>query len=230
MVVKIKDIPQSERPRERLIKNGVESLSNEELLAIVLKTGTRGSSAKELASEILSKIGSIKKLRDINYESLSKIKGIGMSKACELLSIIELGKRINKEIDSIINVSLTSTDMVYKFYKDKIGDKQQEYFYCIYLDNRKKIINEKLLFIGTINYSLVHPREVFKEAYLLGASSIICVHNHPGGNPIPSKQDFEITNKLIEAGKILGIQVLDHIIICKNNYYSFLENDDIYNK
>ena len=227
MVVKIKDIPQSERPRERLIKNGVDSLSNEELLAIVLKTGTRGSSAKELASEILSKIGSIKKLRDINYESLSKIKGIGMSKACELLSIIELGKRINKEIDSIINISLTSTDMVYKFYKDKIGDKQQEYFYCIYLDNRKKIINEKLLFIGTVNYSLVHPREVFKEAYLLGASSIICVHNHPGGNPIPSKQDFEITNKLIEAGKILGIQVLDHIIICKNNYYSFLENDDI---
>ena len=227
MVVKIKDIPQSERPRERLIKNGVESLSNEELLAIVLKTGTRGSSAKELASEILSKIGSIKKLRDINYESLSKIKGIGMSKACELLSIIELGKRINKEIDSIINVSLTSTDMVYKFYKDKIGDKQQEYFYCIYLDNRKKIINEKLLFIGTINYSLVHPREVFKEAYLLGASSIICVHNHPGGNPIPSKQDYEITNNLIEASKILGVKFLDHVIICKNNYYSFLENDDI---
>ena len=117
--------------------------------------------------------------------------------------------------------------MVYKYYKDKLGEKKQEYFYAVYLDNRKKIMGDKLLFIGTINYSLVHPREIFKEAYLLGASAIICVHNHPGGNPIPSTQDFDITKTLIEASKILGIKLLDHIIVCKKNYYSFLENGDI---
>lgn len=227
MGIKIKDIPKEERPCERLIINGAESLSNEELIAIILKTGSRGISAKELASELLSKVGGIKKLNEMNYECLKKIKGIGMSKACNLLASIELGKRINKEVDNIINVKMNNSEVVYKFYKEKIGNKKQEYFYCVYLDTNKRIINEKLLFIGTVNYSLVHPREVFKEAYLLGASAIICVHNHPGGNPIPSKQDYEITNNLIQVGNLLGIKVVDHIIICKNNYYSFLENNDI---
>jgi len=227
MGVKIKDIPVSDRPCERLIINGVESLSNEELLAIIFKSGTRGNSAKDLGSELLSKIENIKKLNDINFEFLNNFKGIGMSKACNLLASIELGKRINREVDTIKNTKLTSAEIVYKYYKEKIGDKKQEYFYAVYLDVGKKIIGDKLLFIGTVNYSLVHPREIFKEAYLLGASAIICVHNHPGGNPLPSKQDYEITNNLIDASKILGIKVLDHIIICKNNYYSFLENNDI---
>ena len=135
--------------------------------------------------------------------------------------------RINKEVDTIKNIKLNNTEVVYKFYKDKIGDKKQEYFYCVYLDNQKKVLDDKLLFIGTINYSVVHPREIFKEAYLLGASAIICIHNHPGGNVLPSKQDIEITNNLVEVGKLLGIKVLDHIIICKEKYYSFLENHDI---
>lgn len=227
MGVKIKDIPLQDRPCERLIEKGVESLSNEELLAIIFKTGTKGNSAKDLGSELLSKIETLKKLNDINLEFLKNFKGIGVSKACNLLAAIELGKRINTEIDTLKNIKLTSADLVYKYYKDKIGNKKQEYFYAVYLDNGKKIIGDKLLFIGTVNYSLVHPREIFKEAYLLGASAIICVHNHPGGNPLPSKQDYEITNNLIEASKILGIKFLDHIIICKNNYYSFLENNDI---
>lgn len=227
MGVKIKDIPLLDRPCERLIEYGVENLSNEELLAIIFKTGTRGISAKDLGCELLSKIDNIKKLNDINFEYLKNFKGIGTSKACNLIAAIELGKRINREVDSLKKIKLTSADLVYKYYKDKIGNKKQEYFYAIYLDNGKKIIGDKLLFIGTINYSLVHPREIFKEAYLLGASAIICVHNHPGGNVLPSKQDFEVTNNLIEASKILGINFLDHIIICKENYYSFLENNDL---
>lgn len=227
MVVRMKDIPKQDRPCERLIDNGVESLSNEELLAIIFKTGIKGNSAKGLSSEILSKIGNIKNLKDINLEFLKNFKGIGIVKACNLLASIELGKRIYREVDTIKNVKFTSADIVYKYYKDKIGDKKQEFFYTIYLDNSKKMLDDKLLFIGTVNYSLVHPREIFKEAYLLGASAIICIHNHPGGNPMPSRQDFEITNNLIEASKILGIKFLDHIIICKNNYYSFLENNDI---
>lgn len=226
-MVKIKDIPTLDRPRERLINYGVENLSNEELLAIIFKTGTKGESAKDLGIKVLSKIDNIKKLNDINLEFLKNIKGIGMSKSCDLLAAIELGKRINREVDTIKNVKLTSSDLVYKYYKDKIGDKLQEYFYAIYLDSGKKVIGDKLLFIGTVNYSLVHPREIFKEAYLLGASAIICIHNHPGGNPLPSKQDYDITKNLIEASKILGVKFLDHIIITKKNYYSFLENDDI---
>lgn len=227
MGVKIKDIPVEERPRERLISSGVETLSNEELLAIIFKTGTHGNSAKDLGNKLLSDIGNIKKLNDINFQYLNKFKGIGKSKACDLIASIELGKRINREVDTIKNVKLTSCEIVYKFYKEKLGDKKQEYFYAVYLDNNKKIIDDKLLFIGTVNYSLVHPREIFKEAYLLGASAIICVHNHPGGNPMPSKQDYEITNTIVEAGKLLGIKVVDHVIICKNKYYSFLENDDM---
>lgn len=227
MGVKIKDIPLQDRPCERLVEYGVEFLSNEELLAIIFKTGTKGNSAKDLGNELLSKIESLKKLNSVNLEFLKNFKGIGISKACNLLAAVELGKRINREIDTIKNIKLTSAEIVYKYYKEKLGDKKQEYFYAIYLDNGKKIIDDKLLFIGTVNYSLVHPREIFKEAYLLGASAIICVHNHPGGNSLPSKQDFEITNNLIEASKILGIKLLDHIIICKNNYYSFLENNDI---
>ncbi len=226
-MVKIKDIPTLDRPRERLINYGVENLSNEELLAIIFKTGTKGESAKDLGVKVLSKLDNIKKLNDINLEFLKEIKGIGMSKSCDLLAAIELGKRINREVDTIKNVKLTSSDLVYKYYKDKIGDKLQEYFYAIYLDSGKKVIGDKLLFIGTVNYSLVHPREIFKEAYLLGASAIICIHNHPGGNPLPSKQDYDITKNLVEASKILGVKFLDHIIITKKNYYSFLENDDI---
>ena len=226
-MVKIKEIPINDRPCERLILNGVESLSNDELLAIILKTGVKGKSAKELSQLLLSKIGGIKKLNDINFEYLNRFKGIGKSKACNLLAAIELSKRINSEVDTLKNIKLNNSQLVYKFYKEKIGDKKQEYFYAVYLDNQKRIIEDKLLFIGTINYSLVHPREIFKEAYLLGASAIICIHNHPGGNPFPSKQDIDITNSLVDAGKILGIKVVDHIIICKDKYYSFLENNDI---
>lgn len=227
MAVGIKKIPKEDRPYERLINLGVESLSNEELLAIIIKSGTRNESSKDIATKLLSNIGGIKKLNEINFETLKKYNGIGNVKACIILATIELSKRINSEIDTIKNVKLTSTDLVYKFYKDKLGDKKQEYFYAVYLDNSKKIIGDKLLFIGTINYSLVHPREVFKEAYLKGASAIICVHNHPSGNVLPSKQDYDVTNNLISVGKILGIKIVDHVIISSNNYYSFLENDDI---
>ena len=227
MKLRIKDIEAADRPRERLINNGVEVLSNEELLAIILKTGNKENSAKELASILIKELEGIKNLNNINYERLKKIKGIGNAKACELLASIELGKRINREINSLNNIILNKTSKVYEYYKDILGNKQQEHFYCVYLDNKKRVIRDKLLFIGTLNYSIVHPREVFKYAYLFSASSIICVHNHPTGNVIPSKQDLDLTNNLIAVGNILGIKVVDHVIIGKNNYYSFIENGDM---
>lgn len=227
MVVKIKDLPKSERPCEKLINSGVNNLSNEELIAIILKTGNKELSAKELANKILSKVDNINKLNDLNYTELIKINGIGMMKACNLLAAIELGKRINEPIVNFKNEKLTNSKIVYDYFKDKLGNKKQEHFYCVYLDNSKKILDVKLLFIGTANYSIVHPREVFKEAYLLSAQALICVHNHPSNNLVPSREDYELTKRLIDVGNMLGIKVLDHIIIGQDNYYSFLENDDI---
>ncbi|MDD2181022.1 MAG: DNA repair protein RadC [Bacilli bacterium] len=225
MNVKIKDIPLIDRPRERLKTFGASSLSNEELLAIILKTGTKDASAKMLASKLLSEVGDIKNLVKLNFTEITKFKGIGEAKACELLSIIELSKRINNEITTIQNVKITSTIKVYKYYKDKLKNKLQEHFYCLYLDSSKRVIEDKLLFKGTLNQSIVHPREIFKEAYLLSASSIICVHNHPSGNIMPSNEDVLLTDKLVDIGNLLGIKVIDHVIVGNDNYYSFYENN-----
>lgn len=227
MVVRIKELPELERPYEKLEYYGVENLSNEELLAILLKTGHKDISSKELSAMILSNLTSLSELKDITYEKLIMMKGIGRSKACTILASIELSKRIESAKIEIKNHKLVSSEMVYQYYKLKIGNKKQEYFYVVYLDNAKNIIRDKLLFIGTINYSVVHPREVFKEAYLLSASAIICVHNHPSGNTFPSREDIEITKKLEEVGLLLGIKVLDHLIIGNESYYSFLENKDM---
>ena len=227
MTVKIKDIPIEDRPRERLINYGAESLSNEELLSIILKTGSKNKSAKDLASFVLHKINGLKNLNELNLEKLRKIDGIGDAKACTILAIIELNKRVNKKVDSINNIKFNNCEVVYEYYKDKLKDKKQEHFYCIYLDNNKRIIKDKLLYIGTINYSVVHPREIFKEAYLLSASAIICVHNHPTGNINPSNQDLDVTRDLIDIGNLLGIKIVDHIIIGYDNYYSFLQNNNI---
>lgn len=227
MTVKIKDIPQNERPRERLISLGVENLNNEELLSILLKTGSKNLSAKDLANNLLKEVGTIQKLGEINYQVLRKIKGIGDTKACSIIAAIELGKRIKQENNSLMNLQITNAEIVFKYFKNIFEDKKQEYFYCVYLDNIKKVLEKKLLFIGTINQSLVHPREVFKEALLLSASGIICVHNHPSGNILPSKDDITLTKRLIEVGNLMGIKIIDHLIIGKNKYYSFMENGDI---
>lgn len=227
MVTKIKDLPYLDRPCERLIYDGVDKLNNEELLAIIFKTGNKDMSAKDLASYLLSKLENINEIANINYNYLISIRGIGKMKAASLLATIELGKRINNKLLYLNDIKLNQASLVFEYFKNKLYGKKQEHFYCIYLDNAKKVIKEKLLFIGTINFSIVHPREVFKEAYLLSASAIICVHNHPSGNLKPSNEDIEITKRLIEIGNLLGIKVLDHIIVCENNYYSFLENEVI---
>ena len=140
------------------------------------------------------------------------------------MASIELGKRINNKINNINQIKIYSSESIFNYYKDKLKDKLQEHFYCVYLDTKNHIIKDKLLFIGTINQSLVHPREVFKEAYLLSATSIICIHNHPSGNVNPSNNDIIITKQLKEVGTLLGINVLDHIIIGKDTYYSFNDN------
>ena len=227
MSIKMKDIPVKERPRERLIKEGVEKLSNEELLSILIGNGTKGVSAKDLSLKVLDKIKSIGNANLLNYRSLLEIKGLGMAKACSLLASFELGKRVNIENNSLNNEVINNSSAVFNYFKNIFLNKKQEYFYCLYLDSKKHVISNKLLFMGTLNRSIVHPREVFKEAYLLSASSIICVHNHPSGNVEPSKDDIDITNQLSSIGYIMGIKLVDHLIIGSNTYYSFLENGKI---
>lgn len=221
----IKNIPKSERPRERLKKYGKENISNEELLSIILNTGTKNKSVKDISNLILSKINDITDLKDITLNSLKQIDGIGEVKAIKILASIELGKRVYMD-KNLVNIKMDTPEKIYNYMKNEVEGKNQEYFYAIYLDSKKNLIDKKLLFIGTLNKSIVHPREIFKYAYLLSASSIICVHNHPSGDTIPSKEDLNLTKALVEIGKMQGINIIDHIIIGKN-YYSLYQNGDM---
>lgn len=222
----IKEIPKYERPRERLIKYGAKNLSTEELIAIILKTGTKDYSAKFLASEILSRVKDVNDLKNLCLADLVKINGIGPTKAIEFLASIELGRRVytlkNKNI-----VKLNSASLIYDYIIGDLENKKQEYFVTIYLDQNKCVIDTKFLFKGTLNKSLVHPREIFKWAYINSAAFIICVHNHPSGNVLPSKEDYEITNALVKISKLQGIPILDHLIVSDFNYYSFYENNEL---
>ena len=217
---KIKNISDDSKPRERLLRVGSENLSNEELLAILLKTGSKKYSVMELSFNLLSFLGDIRKLNEIGINSLIKLDGIGVVKAIELKAAIELGKRVFSDNYDINKTIFSSADIVYDFYKF-LADKKQEYFYCLYLDTKKRMIESKCLFVGTLNMSIVSTREIFREALLLSAASIICVHNHPSGDSIPSKQDVMITNKIKDVGLIHEIPLVDHVIIGKDNYYSF---------
>lgn len=226
-MIKFKELPNTEKPRERLVNKGKENLSNEELLSIILKTGTKNISVKEVSCELLNLVKDIRNLKDISINNLTNIKGIGRVKAIELLAAIELGKRIYAEVNDNDLINCTSPVNIINYFNYLFKDKKQEEFYVIFLDNKKKYISKKLLFIGSINYSIVHPREIFKEAYLCSASFIICLHNHPSGDSYPSKEDDNITRKIKEIGLIHGIPLIDHIIIGKNNYYSYFENEKI---
>ena len=219
----LKTIPSSERPRERFLKYGVSNLSNIELISIILNTGSKDLSVLDLSKNILKNIDDISDLKNITLNKLKNIDGIGDVKAIRLLSALELGKRVYYE-KNMSKLKINTTSKVYEYMKDIFKDKKQEYFYALYLDNKKNLIDKKLLFIGTLNQSIVHPREIFKYAYLLSASSVICIHNHPSGDPNPSKEDIIFTDSLVEIGKIQGIRIIDHIII-GNDYFSFFENN-----
>ena len=215
------NIPTSEMPRERFIKYGVRNLQTSELISIILNTGTNNKSILELSNNILDLVNNIYDLKDLTLNELKTINGIGQVKAIKLLSAIELGRRVYND-KKFNNIKLNTANKVYEFIKDEFND-NQEYFFCLYLDTKNNFIDKKLLFIGTINKSIVHPREIFKYAYLLSASKIICVHNHPSGDPSPSVADYNLTKRLKECGAMLGIDVKDHIIIGDNVYYSFFE-------
>ena len=226
-VVYFKNIPESDKPRERLYQYGSENLSDEELISIILKTGTKGMSVKEVSLKLLESVGDIKRLKDIGINTLMGINGIGRVKAIEIKAAIELGRRIYIENNKLGGVILNNSLKIYEYFKDLVGNKKQEYFYAVYVDTKGRYIDKKCLFVGTINNSIVHPREIFKEAYLLSANGIICIHNHPSGDPTPSKEDIMITRKIKEIGMIHGIRLVDHLIVGANSYYSFYEDNKL---
>ena len=227
--MKVKDLPINERPRERLIEYGKENLSNEELLSIILKTGNGKVSVREISNNLLNYFNGIENLKNVTKEQLQNVKGIGKVQALTILSVVELGKRIYMMSNGENNILLNSSRAIYDYMKYQLYDKKQEYFYCLYVNQKKELIERKLLFMGTLNRSVVHPREVFKNAYLCSASGIICVHNHPSNDISPSREDIRLTNALVELGQVNGIPIIDHIIVGNDNYYSFYEDGKIIN-
>jgi len=217
-------MPDEEKPRERAKKYGFETLSVVDLLSILLRTGTRNKSVKELAMEISKYLDSLPNITDLRLSSLSNFKGVGEVKAITLLSAIELGKRMGYKKVFKKNIINNAKD-VFDYFEIFFKYETQEKMIAIFLNSKNEILESKIIFTGTANQSLVHVRDIYKEGILVNAIKIICLHNHPSGNPNPSKEDEYTTKRLKEAGLIIGIPLVDHIIIGDSKYYSFLEND-----
>ena len=217
-MTKIKDLPKFKRPREKLFEKGADALKDYELLAILLRTGYQGKSAIEIAKRIL-KEKPFKKLISLSIKDLAKIKGVGPSRAAIITSAFVIGKRTYQEDNSIIISSPEDAVKVLSFLRNK----KREYLAAIYLNARKQLITTKTISIGTLTANLVHPRELFKPALKLNAASIVIAHNHPSGDKTPSIEDKKLTQRLVKAGKLLGIKLEDHIIITKDSFISLKE-------
>ena len=219
----IKDMAIDERPREKMLKNGEKSLSNAELLAILLRNGTKHKNAIELANYIINKdLQGMRYLQDVTIEELCNIEGIGPSKATQIKAALELGIRVASYKPQRYKV--TNPWDIYKYYMESMRYAKQEIFKVVLLNTKNEIIADIDVSIGTLNSSLVHPREVFREAIKRSSNKIILMHNHPSGSIKPSKEDKQITSRLIKCGEIIGIEVIDHIIIGDGTYFSFKEN------
>ncbi len=216
--VRIHDLPEEERPRERLVRNGSESLSNAELLAIILRTGSREENVVSMCNRILSEY-SIKQLSLANIKRLTQIHGIGEAKAAQIAALFELARRLETFVEEPKRKVRSPKD-VYTLMYPKMREQKKERFITLYLDTKNQILKEETVSIGSLNASIVHPREVFKSALLESSASVIMIHNHPSGDPSPSREDIMVTEKLVEGGKLLGIDVLDHIIIGDGKYVS----------
>ena len=222
MTYLIKDLPAETKPREKFLELGLDKLNDEELLAIILRTGTPSKSVLDVSRDILISVGGITKLKDNGVNNLIKIKGIGITKAITIISAIELGKRAYNVKSKYKSILRNSND-VYELLKGDLKYELQEKMIALYLDNKKKLISAKTVFIGTINSSVVHPREIFREAIKESSSSIILVHNHPSGDTKPSINDDMFTYQMKDASNLLDIPLLDHVIIGDNKYYSYAD-------
>lgn len=216
--MKLKEVPAVDRPREKLSKYGPDKLSDMELLAILLGSGVKGTNVVELSKKILKKFGE-ENISQASYLDFKNILGLGPTKACQLVACFELGRRFLKNKKH--NLILSPQD-VWESLKD-LRDNKKEHFVIFYLDIRNQEIKREIISVGTLNSSLVHPREVFEPAIIHSAAQVIVAHNHPSGDPTPSDEDIEITKRLVKAGEILGIELLDHVVIGKDKFISLKE-------
>lgn len=220
--LKIHDVLEVDRPRERLIRQGAKSLSNQELIAILLGTGTKKESVLTVANRVLVNFEKLHNLKHATLEEITDIKGIGEAKAVLLLAAIELGRRLaTKDLEE--RFTIRSPEDAATFLMQDMTSLQQEHFVCLFLNVKNQVLHKQTIFVGSLNASIVHPREIFREAVKRSAASIICAHNHPSGIPTPSPEDVDVTTRLYEAGKIVGVDLLDHIIIGDHQFISMKE-------
>ncbi|MDQ0495570.1 MULTISPECIES: RadC family protein [Paenibacillus] len=218
----LRDLPHEERPRERMMTYGADALSNAELLAILLRTGTQNESSVHLAQRILQQAGNLRQLVDMSLSELTQIKGIGNAKAIQLKAGIELGRRLalSRHLETpVISCPRDVADLLF----EQLRYLQKEHFVCLFLNTKNHVIAQETLSMGSLNSAIVHPREVFRAAIKCSSASIICAHNHPSGDPKPSPEDVQLTRRLMDAGNIVGIDVLDHIVIGDGTFVSLKE-------
>lgn len=208
------------RPRERLLKEGPQLLSDIELLAIMLRTGSTGLSAVELATVLLGRFGGLKQLLDVSTEELSEFKGMGPAKVAQIRAALELGRRVAMAT-AWDKPAIKSPENAAALVMEEMRHLDREHFWALLLNTKNQVLSREIVSIGTLNSSAIHPRELYKAAIRRSAAGVILVHNHPSGDPTPSQQDIDVTKRLIEAGNIIGINVLDHLIIGDNKFVSF---------
>lgn len=218
----LRDMPETDRPRERMMQAGPGALSNAELLAILLRTGSAEESVLKLSYRVLNEVGGLRGLKSTSFEELTALKGIGPAKALLLMAGLELGKRMSGAPPSE-RITIRSPKDAADVMMEEMRYHTQEHFVCLYLNTKNHIIGREMIFIGSLNSSIVHPREVYKEAIRRSSASVICLHNHPSGDATPSREDIDVTRRLQEAGRILGIELLDHVIIGDGQFYSLKE-------
>lgn len=217
--VKIADMPADDRPREKMLRHGPENLTNAELLAILMRTGSAGRSAVDMANELLCRSGGLRGLFGCPLDELTRVRGIGKAKALEIISCAQLGRRYASE--EYIRQPMTDPETVYGYVKPEMSVLPEERFYVLLLDNRNQLIGRREVSRGTADASMAAPRDVFRQAIREGAVSVILVHNHPSGDPSPSADDRAVTRRLVEAGVLLGIKVLDHVVVGAAGFVSF---------
>lgn len=220
--VKVRDLPENERPRERLMFSGVDALTSEDLLAVLLGTGRRGQPVLSLARDLMLKLGGLRALAEMDVRELCALDGLGPSFACRIVAAVALGRRSLSE-PLAERRRLATPRQVYHHVARRTRGKKKEVFIAIYVDGKNRCLREEVVSEGTLDSSLVHPREVFRPAIKTAASGVIVAHNHPSGDPTPSPEDFEVSQRLVSCGRLLGIRLIDHVVVGARRYVSFRE-------
>ena len=218
----IKDLPTDERPRERLVKYGPEALSNAELLAIILRVGTQEYSAIGMAEHLLSRFDGLKGIASAGVEDLSEIKGLGTAKAAQIKAMVELGKRLAASTGHS-RPTIRSAQDAAEILMPELRDQPQECFKAMFLNNKNEVLKTRTITVGSLDWSIITPRDLFREGISGNCASVIVAHNHPSGDPTPSKEDIDVSKRLVQAGQMIGIEVLDHVIIGDGRWVSLKE-------